>query len=407
MTSNSNSFDFVIIGGGAVGLWTAHQLSIYFKDAKIIVLEKEENIGLHSSGRNSGVLHAGIYYEPGSTKARVCVEGRKRLVDWIEERKLPLNRCGKVITCQKKELDSQLDVLINRAHANGANAKIVNANDLQNLLPGAFSASGRAIYSPETAVTKPIAVIKRLEQELTEKGIHIKKGITINEVNATGRRLVLSDNEWIEYGHLFNCAGLYSNEIAKKFGIARNYKIMPFKGLYWKIKDNSDIKITRNLYPVPDLNMPFLGVHFTPSADAGHTVSIGPTAVLATGRENYFGFENSEPLKFISNIGTVASEYIANRNGFRGYVHEQALLSIKALVVKEACKIYPELKFKDLEISQKVGIRAQLFDNNENKLENEFLCLEAESSTHVLNAISPAFTASSALADLIIEKANL
>ena len=209
--------------------------------------------------------------------------------------------------------------------------------------------------------------------------------------------------EKVSYSHLINCAGLRADEVAYKFDIGINYKLLPFKGLYWQVKNSSKIKINTNLYPVPDLNVPFLGVHFTPSADIEPIINIGPTATPALGRENYYALENLEPLSAANNLLILINQYFLNEGGFRKYVHQQSLLFLKPLMLKEAKKLLPSISSSDLQFSKKVGIRPQLFNKKTKKLENDFLSLNGKNSTHVMNAISPAFTASFALADFIIE----
>ena len=397
-------YEFVIIGGGMVGLAIANQLIENNYSKNIIILDKESQLGLHSSGRNSGVLHAGIYYEPKSLKAKVCVEGSKRLKEWILQRNLSINVCGKVIVPQKLELDNQLDKLMIRGKENGAKVELIDKYQLKNICPYVNSSSGRAIWSPNTCVVNPKEVIGQLQKELILKKVVIKKNAIINNFYPDKKLLKLLDGKLIKYKYLINCAGVNADKISKQFGLGKDYKIIPFKGLYWKLKRNSPFKINTNLYPVPDLNIPFLGVHFTPNANLNEGINIGPTAVLAFGRENYKALEGIDLGMTFSNLLLLGKQYFFNNGGFRGYVNEQAFLSLAPLFLKAAQELIPDLKMEHIEISEKVGIRSQLFNLKKSKLENDFLCLNGNSSTHILNAISPAFTASFALADLIIEK---
>jgi len=398
--------DVVIIGGGMVGLCLAHQLLERGLASAITVLEKESELGRHSSGRNSGVLHAGLYYKPGSIKAQVCVHGARRLRVWVEERGLPLNPCGKVIVPQRPELDSQLDVLAERGSANGARVEFWDEAQLRQLIPEARSASGRALWSPNTAVVKPITVVWRLQQELRERGVVFLEGRPGWTAVPEHRQLRLADGSTIAYGHLINSAGLQADRVAHPFGVGRHYSLLPFKGLYWQLKRGCPIQPCTNLYPVPDLNVPFLGVHFTPSADPAPVVSIGPTATPAWGRENYRGLQAVEPVMAAANLTVLARQYLGNRGGFRRYVHEQAFLALPPLLLRAAQELIPSVRPEHLELSQKVGIRSQLFNHATQRLEDDFLCLPGPASTHVLNAISPAFTASFALADLILDEAS-
>ena len=270
--------DVLIVGGGMVGLCLAHQLLERGITTSVTVLDKETELGCHSSGRNSGVLHAGLYYKPGSVKAQVCVGGARRLRAWVQERGLPLNACGKVIVPPRPDLDSQLDVLAERGSANGATVEFWDEQQLRELIPEARSASGRALWSPNTAVVKPITVVRRLQQELQARGVSFLTGRQGWTAEPERRQLRLADGETIAYGHLINCAGLQADRVAQPFGVGHDYTLLPFKGLYWQLKPGCPIQPRANLYPVPDLNVPFLGVHFTPSADAMPVVGLGPTA---------------------------------------------------------------------------------------------------------------------------------
>lgn len=397
--------DVVIIGGGMVGLSIAHQLLERDVTRSIVVLEKEPDLGLHSSGRNSGVLHAGLYYKPGSVKSQVCVAGARRLLAWVQERGLPLNPCGKVIVPPRPELDGQLDLLAQRGRANGAVVELWDESRLREAIPEARTASGRALWSPNTAVVKPIAVVKRLQQELQERGVRFLAAQQGWIADPQQQKLQLADGSSLHYDHLFNCAGLQADRVAYPFGVGHQYSLLPFKGLYWQLKVDCPIQPRCNLYPVPDLNVPFLGVHFTPSADPTPLVSIGPTATPAWGRENYRGLQAVEPFMAAANLTVLARQYLANRGGFRRYVHEQAFLALPPLMLWAAQQLIPAIRAEHLELSQKVGIRSQLFNRDTQRLEDDFLCLPGPASTHVLNAISPAFTASFALADLILDQA--
>ena len=399
--------EVVIIGGGMVGLSIAYQLIERNISSKIIIIEKENTVGLHSSGRNSGVLHAGLYYKPGSLKAKVSVNGAKRLRNYILENKLSINNCGKVIVPTEAHLDSQIDILAERGLKNGAKVEFLDQVELRKKIPDARSSSGRALWSPNTAVVKPKQVMKSLNDRLVERGVEFKTSQMISSVEKNKNKLSFIDGSSLKYGYLFNCAGLQADRLAHKFDIGLNYVLLPFKGLYWKLKDNCPISISTNLYPVPDLEFPFLGVHFTPSADAKPEISIGPTATPAWGRENYNFLDGIEPLMAIKNLSILGNQYIKNKGGFQKYVNEQAIQSFRPFLIKAAKKLIPSLKSEYIEPSTKVGIRAQLFNLKEGKLVDDFLCINGTDSTHVLNAISPAFTASFELADLIIDRSNL
>ena len=397
------NFDVLIIGGGMVGLSIAHQLKIRNLYSNIAIIEKESEIGLHSSGRNSGVLHAGIYYEPNSLKAKVCVSGSQRLKEWVTYHKLNINKCGKIIVPQAYELDDQIDNLLKRGISNGAKVEVIDQKTLTSIIPEASSATGRALWSPETSVVNPKEVIKKLESILREWGVNFFLEESNWKLNLNKREILLKDSSHINYGNCINCSGLNADIIAKKFGVGNEYKMIPFKGIYWNLKKESNLKIKTNLYPVPDINMPFLGVHFTPNCNPYNEVTIGPTATPALGRENYYGIENFEPINTIKNLSFMSRQYLENKNGIRKYVNEQMFLSIPYLFLKSAQKLIPSLKKEDIYPSKKVGIRPQLCNLINGKIEKDFICKEGPSSIHILNAISPAFTASFSFADLIID----
>lgn len=396
--------DVLVIGGGMVGMCVAHQLLERGITSSISVLDKESKLGRHSSGRNSGVLHAGLYYKPGSLKSKVCVSGARRLRTWVTDRGLPLNACGKVIVPPRLELDGQLDVLAKRGIANGAKVEFWDEHQLRELIPEARTASGRALWSPTTAVVKPITVVSELQKELQQRGVCFLTGEIGWKAEPKSRRLKLAGGDTISYGHLINCAGLQADRVAHPFDVGHEYTLLPFKGLYWQLKPDCPIQPRSNLYPVPDLNIPFLGVHFTPSADQNPLVSIGPTATPAWGRENYRGIDAIEPAESAANLALLAGQYLSNRGGFRRYVHEQAFLAFPPLLLRAAQQLVPAVRAEHIELSQKVGIRSQLFNRNSQELVDDFLCLPGHASTHVMNAISPAFTASFALADLILDE---
>ena len=331
--------DFLIIGCGMVGLSTAYQLLTRNISKKVICIDKEIKLGMHSSGRNSGVLHAGLYYQPDSLKAKLCVNGAKRLRKYVEERDLPINPCGKIIIPQSINLDCQLEELERRGKANGAKVEMWDEAQLKHFFPLAKSSSGRALWSPNTCVVKPLKVIEKISSEIKEKGGEI---LTYDHKYGTYRLdpdkslLKFNNDLTIKYIHIINCAGLNADRIAHLFGVGLEYKIMPFKGLYWELKNPSTFGISTNLYPVPDLNVPFLGVHFTPSADKIPKITIGPTATFAFGRENYNLFDSLEPIASLNNLTTIAKQYLMDKGGFRNYVHEQSLLSFPPLLLNAA-----------------------------------------------------------------------
>ena len=400
--------EIYIVGAGMVGLCLAHQLRSKYPKKKIVLLEKEQDIGMHSSGRNSGVIHAGIYYEPDSIKAKVCINGGKRLKKFCRDEDIEINECGKVIVAQDPQLDSQLDFLFERGKKNGAKIEIISQNKFRSLVPFGDSSTKRAIWSPATSVINPKQVINKLKDKLISMGVEIIFNCQIEFVNLKTNIITFSINNesrHANFSFLFNCAGLYADKVAKLFGISENLLIFPFKGIYWNLDPDSHLEFNTNLYPVPDLNVPFLGVHVTPSYDGN--ISLGPTAIPSLGRENYKGFENIETLNSFKFLFNLAKQFVKNENGFRKYSLEQALHGIKPLFYMSAKKLIPDLKIKDLIPSNKIGIRPQLYDIKKERLIKDFVIKNSSNSTHILNAISPAFTASFEFADLIINQSTI
>jgi len=395
--------DILIIGAGMVGLSTAHQILEKFPNLSITILEKELDVGSHSSGRNSGVLHAGLYYEPASLKAKVCVLGAKRLKEWCKEEKIQVMECGKVITPQKPELDKQLEILVERGRANGATVELIDEKQFKELVPDGHTSTGRAIWSPDTCVVKPIQVIQKLKQRIQERGVDFLFFQEHWKIATNYKQIILADGRKLSYDHLINCAGLQADRVAHQFGVGKKYTMLPFKGSYWQLKKDAPFKFNTNLYPVPDLEVPFLGVHVTPSIDG--VTYLGPTAIPALGRENYKGLQGVEPLMTLSFLRHMITQIRIDKK-MRNYVYNQAFDWTPKNFLSAVRAIIPKIEMIHIERSSKVGIRPQLYDKNSRKLVQDFIMLDGPGSTHVVNAISPAFTASFELADYILDNSK-
>jgi L-2-hydroxyglutarate oxidase LhgO len=402
-SANSKTIDICIIGSGIVGMSIAHQIIERFPSLSISILEKEVDVGLHGSGRNSGVLHAGLYYKPGSIKANICVKGGRRLLAWCEYEGLPVLKCGKVVTPQKPELDSQLDILLKYGRANGATVELIDEKQFKELVPDGYTSTGRAIWSPDTCIVKPIQIIQKLKQRLQERGVNFLFFQEHWKVATNSKQIILADGMKLSYDHLINCAGLQADRVAQQFGVGKKYTMLPFKGNYWQLKKDAPFKFNTNLYPVPDLEVPFLGVHATPSVDG--VTYLGPTATLAMGRENYTGLQGVEPLTTLGFLRHMATQVVIDKK-MRNYVYNQAFDWTPKNFLSAVKTIIPKIEMIHIERSSKVGIRPQLYDKNNRKLVQDFVMLDGPSSTHVVNAISPAFTASFELADYILDNSK-
>ena len=382
--------DFLLIGAGIVGLTIARELKLRHRDASVTVLEKEAETGRHSSGRNSGVLHSGIYYPPGSLKARVCGQGAREMAEYHEQHGLPLARRGKVLVATTPEDDSQLDMLAERAGLNGVAAEMIDEQGLRELEPEARSAAGRALWGPGTAVGSPAAVMKTVVEEISGLGVELHHGAEIAEVDIMRRRVVLRGGDMFGYGHVVNAAGLHADSVAHRFGDGRRYTLLPFKGIYWKLDPDAGFSINHLIYPVPDLRVPFLGVHTTTTVDGA--TYLGPTAVPAFGRENYRGLQGVSGPELMRIVGMLTKQFVTGRDGFRRLSWQEGRRYFKPWFAQAARAILPRLKPDHLLPTEKVGIRAQMVDRQSGRMVTDFLVEPGSDSTHILNAISPAWT---------------
>jgi (S)-2-hydroxyglutarate dehydrogenase len=381
--------DYVIIGAGIVGLTVALELKRRCPSATILVLEKEPQPGRHSSGRNSGVLHSGIYYPPQSLKARLCGQGAREMAAYCKARSLPLKRLGKLLVPARAEDVPQLGLLQERGAANGVEVERVDSRRLAQLEPEAGSANGEALFVPSASVVASGAVLGSIVGDSGSNGIDLLCGGELTGVRSDRRELKWA-GETIAYGHVVNTAGLHADRVAHLFGVGRRYTLLPFKGIYWKLDPASGLRINHLIYPVPDLRVPFLGVHTTTAADG--SVYVGPTAVPAFGRENYRGFEGVTPAELARILFLLGRQYLAGRDGFRRLAWQEGRRYFKPWFAEAARAILPRLEPKHLMASDKVGIRAQMLDRETGSLVTDFLVESGPASTHVLNAISPAFT---------------
>lgn len=393
--------DFLIIGAGIVGLSIAKELKSRYPKSQVLVLEKEVKPGLHSSGRNSGVLHSGIYYPPNSIKAQVCRQGSIEMAEYCVERKLPISKIGKILLPVNLQEASQLDLLEQRALQNGVMVERLDESSLREIEPEAHSATGEALFVPGTSVGDSAAVMKAFVTECINDGIEIRCSVEITSVDSESKKIRLLDGSSISYGHLINAAGLHADSISHKFGVGTRYTLLPFKGIYWKLSPDAGLNIKHLIYPVPDLRVPFLGVHTTTSVDG--IVYLGPTAVPAFGRENYRGLDNVTIAEFSRISRILLQQTIAGRDGFRRLAWQEGRRYFKPWFADAARAILPRLQNKHLLPCDKVGIRAQMFDKQDKKLVNDFLVERGLSSTHILNAISPAWTSAFPFARFVID----
>jgi L-2-hydroxyglutarate oxidase LhgO len=386
----------LICGAGITGLSIARELlNKGFCD--ITIIEKEKTLGKHASGRNSGVLHAGIYYTPDSLKAQCCLKGNRLMKQYCKEKGLTLIESGKVIVTKKESELSTLEELYRRAKLNGALVEIIDEKALKEIEPYAKTCK-KALFSPETAIINPDEILNSLEAELSDRGVKILKGVTLNGVK--GSRIAVTDRGKIEFVKFINASGAHADRIAHKFGLAFNYRIIPFKGLYKKLTKEKANLVRGNIYPVPDIRNPFLGIHFTKIHDS--TVYVGPTATPAFGRENYGIFDDIgfETLKILYRDFSL---FISNAK-FRNTAFTEVRKYFKKKFYEDVKDMIEGVGIEDLLPSNKVGIRPQLIDVNKKELVMDFLVIKDSNTIHILNAISPAFTSAFAFAEFIIKE---
>ena len=379
-------YDFVIIGGGIIGLSIAKALIEDDKDAFIAIIEKESEVATHASGRNSGVLHAGFYYSANSLKAKFARVGNEELRRYCKANHLKINECGKVVLAQNEDEVKGLEELKKRGDLNGVELYWIDKKELSCKYPN-LKTTQKALYSPTTSTVDPKEVCLSIKKDLLEKNVEIftntkyLKKISSNSILTNGGEL--------KYKWLINCAGLYADKIAKDFGLAKDYTIIPFKGIYLKDKKNRS-QLKTNAYPVPNLKNPFLGVHFTYAVDG--SAKIGPTAIPAFWRENYKGCDNFNFKEMITILYYEAKLFLTNAFGFRALAYEEMRKYYKPHLLKLTSGLTNKMNLRGFDKWTTPGIRAQLLNINTLELVQDFIVEKKENSVHILNAVSPAFT---------------
>jgi L-2-hydroxyglutarate oxidase len=387
--------DVVVIGGGIVGLSLAREIAARGA-GDVLVLEKEDSLGRHASGRNSGVLHAGIYYAPDSRKARTCLAGNLLMRAYCREKGIPVLDCGKVVVAREESELPVLDELARRATANGARIEMLDEKALAAVEPSARTV-GRALWSRMTAVVDPKEVLGSLRSDLEAGGrVRIRTGVEV--VAAAGPSAIRTTGGEIGYGRLVNAAGAHCDRVARLFGVGEHYRLIPFKGIYRKLRKDARLVVNGNIYPVPDPRNPFLGVHFTRSVHGD--VYLGPTAIPAFGRENYgilAGIDGDAP-----RIALEDAILFFRNPGFRSVALSEPRKYIPAFLHRDAARLVHGFDPSEVESAEKVGIRPQLVDWRTKQLLMDFIVERAGNTLHVLNPISPAFTSSMELARQVV-----
>lgn len=390
-------YDFLVVGGGIVGLATAIEVRKAF-GGRVGVIDKEERLGAHASGRNSGVLHAGVYYRPGSLKARLCVEGNRLMRAYCQEKDVARVDGKVIVTRSARELPALFE-LERRATAGGARVEMVDEAGLREIEPYARTVE-RAIYSPDTAVVDPAEVLERLAEDARALGVGIMTGVRLDALDPA-RREAAAGGRKLAYGFLINAAGAYADRVAQMCGVGAEYTMLPYKGLYFRVGEQAAHLVRANVYPVPDIRFPFLGVHFTRTP--GGVVKIGPTAIPAFSRENYGLFENIRLAELRDCVWCGGRKLVTDWNYARMAVRESAKY-LRYVAYREARRLVPGLSYSMVARYPLVGIRPQVFDRRSGELVSDFVVLESTNAVHILNAVSPAFTSSLAFARHVVKR---
>lgn len=387
----------MVLGAGIIGLAVARELRRRAPTSTILVLEKEPAEARHSSGRNSGVVHAGFYYSPDSLKARFTAEGNRRIRQFCREEGIAVNACAKVVVAKEDSDLPGLEELAKRGALAGAGTRLIDVNELASIEPNARTVE-RALYSPETVTVNPREVCGKLRARLEQEGVKFEFNCGFDK--RFSQNAILAGNRLFEFGHAVNTCGLYADKVARGFGFSENYTILPFKGIY--LVNESGTRNTRtNIYPVPNLKNPFLGVHFTLTADGKE--KIGPTAIPAFWRENYEGLSGFDTRELAAITMLEARLLLGNHFRFRDLARAELRKYAKSNLLRDAAGLVKELRGSKWTWGVP-GIRAQLIDLRDLSLVQDFLVEGDKTSTHVLNAISPAFTSAFPFAEYVAEK---
>jgi L-2-hydroxyglutarate oxidase LhgO len=389
--SDAPRYDVCVVGAGLVGLAVARSLVDSFPGLSLVVLDKEDGVARHQSSHNSGVVHSGLYYKPGSLKARLCVEGRRAIYQLCEAEGIPFDRSGKLVIATDPAEMPALDELERRGNANGLEGlRRLGPEEITEFEPEATGID--ALHVPDAGVADFPAIADHHVEVLRRAGAEIITGAEVTAISqgATNVSVVAGDRP-LESRALVNCAGLHSDRVASLAGVETDVRIVPFRGEYYRLTDEAASLVRTLIYPVPDPRFPFLGVHFTRRIDG--TVEVGPNAILAVGREHYRGVK-PDWTELRSVLGHAGFRKLA-RGNWRSGTAEMFNSRSTRLYARLARRLVPALRREHL-LAGGAGVRAQAIDNS-GKLVDDFVIERAGNTVHVLNAPSPGATASIAI----------
>ena len=380
-------FDYVVIGGGIVGLSVAFAILEKNASIRLAILEKENDWARHQTGRNSGVIHSGIYYKPGSLKAKLCREGNRRMLEFCDTHGIRYDVCGKVIVATKESELAQLEKLNERGQANELSVRRLSASEVREFEPHVRCLGG--LHVPSTGIIDYAEVCRKLAGLIQERGGELRLGAQVRQIRVLSNEAVVETAtgtftaRWV-----VNCAGLHSDRVAKLAGAKPEAQIVPFRGEYYELKPERRTLVRNLIYPVPDPEFPFLGVHFTRMIDG--SVHAGPNAVLAFKREGYH--RTAFDLRDFMDTMTYAGFWRLAARHARAGIGEMHRSFSKAAFVRSLQQLIPEVRAEDL-VPSTAGVRAQAL-RRDGSLIDDFMIVSDRRTTHVCNAPSPAATAS-------------
>ncbi|MBT9385800.1 L-2-hydroxyglutarate oxidase [Pseudooceanicola sp. CBS1P-1] len=389
--------DYCVIGGGIVGLATARALLQRTPGASLVLLEKEPRLGLHQTGHNSGVIHSGIYYAPGSFKARLCREGAARTKEFCQQHAIPYETRGKMIVATRPEEIPRLDALHGRAAENGIRAELLPGEEVMRREPAVTALKG--IFVPEAAIVNYTLLLQAMAKEITEQGAEIRYGTRPGAITETAGGVTVSGPGFqLEARRLVACAGLQSDRVARLAGLDLDLRIVPFRGEYYRLAPRLDSIVHAMIYPVPEPGLPFLGTHLTPMIDG--SVSVGPNAMLGLAREGYPKF--SVNLRDTAEMMAFPGFWRSIARFLRPGLKELGNSLFKARYLAECRRYCPELQLTDL-TPMTCGIRAQAVRRDGTML-HDFVFRETPRMLHVCNAPSPAATSALPIGTLVADR---
>lgn len=390
---------FVVIGGGIVGLSTAHRIVQRHPGAEITVLEKEPELALHQTGRNSGVIHSGLYYTPGSLKARTCRDGRAELLEFVKEHDIAHELCGKVVVATTDAELPRLEALEERGRANGVGCERIGPERLREIEPHAAGIAALEVH--DTGIVDYVAMCAKLAELVTERGGEIRTSSPVEAIHTSGpHAAVIAGGDRLTADVVVNCAGLHSDRVTALSGMASPAAIVPFRGEYYELTPEARHLCRTLIYPVPDPAFPFLGVHVTKMVDGG--VECGPNAVLALAREGY-RWRDVDRRDLWEVLSSPAFLKLA-RKYWRTGMGEMWRSASKGAFVKALQRLVPELEAEHL-VAAPAGVRAQAL-TPDGALLDDFAFAESERVVNVVNAPSPAATAALAIGSIVAERVD-